>query len=225
MADSIEEAADETYDASGKVVAPGFIDLHTHLREPGLEAKEDIVSGTMAAAHGGITRIACMPNTNPVIDTSIVVSGIKKRAAEEGYAHVEVIGAITKGEKGKELSEMGDMAMRGAMAFSDDGHFVEDPLMMLKAARYPNAELCVPQTIDAGAEGRAVVNLSRVRDARSSPRPKRSPARSRVNEIVDFRQYWHITITPCGTDIEPYVPPYPSVIEGVGDSRFSSVNE
>ena len=139
VADSIEEAADETYDASGKVVAPGFIDLHTHLREPGLEAKEDIVSGTMAAAHGGITRIACMPNTNPVIDTSIVVSGIKKRAAEEGYVHVEVIGAITKGEKGKELSEMGDMAMRGAMAFSDDGHFVEDPLMMLKAARYVNS--------------------------------------------------------------------------------------
>lgn len=139
VADSIEEAADETYDASGKVVAPGFIDLHTHLREPGLEAKEDIVSGTMAAAHGGITRIACMPNTNPVIDTSIVVSGIEKRAAEEGYAHVEVIGAITKGKKGKELSEMGDMAMRGAMAFSDDGHFVEDPLMMLKAARYVNS--------------------------------------------------------------------------------------
>ena len=136
IADHIEDPCDEVYDASGLVVAPGFIDIHTHMRDPGYEAKEDLVSGTMAAAAGGITRVACMPNTKPVIDSAILVSGVKKRAEEEGYVHVEVIGAITKGEKGQEITEMGDMALRGAMAFSDDGHFVENPNIMLLAARY-----------------------------------------------------------------------------------------
>jgi dihydroorotase len=136
IADHIEDPCDEVYDASGLVVAPGFIDIHTHMRDPGYEAKEDLVSGTMAAAAGGITRVACMPNTKPVIDSAILVSSVKKRAEEEGYVHVEVIGAITKGEKGQEITEMGDMALRGAMAFSDDGHFVENPNIMLLAARY-----------------------------------------------------------------------------------------
>lgn len=135
----IKVTADEIFDASGLVVAPGFVDLHTHLREPGLEAKEDIVSGTKAAAAGGITRIACMPNTKPVVDNSILVSGIKDKAEKEGYVHVEVIGAITKGQDGKELAEMGDMAIRGAMAFSDDGHYVDSAHTMLLAAKYVTA--------------------------------------------------------------------------------------
>lgn len=136
LSKKITEKADEEFDAAGLVVAPGFIDLHTHMREPGQEAKEDLRTGTQAAAAGGITRVACMPNTTPVIDTSVLVTGVQERARQKALVHVEVIGAITKGEKGKELAEMGDMAEVGAMAFSDDGHYVDNPYIMILAAKY-----------------------------------------------------------------------------------------
>lgn len=139
LAPHISDKADEEYDATGLVVTPGLIDLHTHLREPGLEAKEDIRHGTMAAAAGGITTVACMPNTKPVIDNAALVTAVKERAAETGCVHVEVIGAITKGEAGKELAEMGDMAARGAMAFSDDGHYVRNSRLFVNAAKYVSA--------------------------------------------------------------------------------------
>lgn len=139
IAKDIKTKADEVYDAKGLVVTPGLIDLHTHLREPGYEAKETIETGTMAAAAGGVTTVACMPNTKPVCDNSIVVSGIKERAEKDGYAHVEVIGAITKGLEGKELAEMWDMAHKGAMGFSDDGHYVQSSRLMTLAAKYVTA--------------------------------------------------------------------------------------
>lgn len=146
----INEKADEVFDASGLVVAPGLVDVHTHLREPGLEAKEDIITGTKAAAAGGVTTIACMPNTKPVVDSSILVSGIKDRAAREGYVNVEVIGAITKGEEGKELAEMGDMAQKGAVAFSDDGHYVKSTRIFTLAAQYITAfdKILISHAID-----------------------------------------------------------------------------
>lgn len=136
IASQISIPCDRVVDASNLTVIPGLIDMHTHLREPGYEGKEDILTGTQAAAHGGVTTVACMPNTKPVIDTSIVVSGVKARAARCALAHVEVIGAITKGSEGKELAEMGDMAAHGAIAFSDDGHQVSSARMFLLAAQY-----------------------------------------------------------------------------------------
>ncbi len=114
----------EIVDCAGKVVAPGLIDMHVHLRDPGLEAKEDIVSGTQAAAAGGFTMVACMANTRPVVDSSILVEGLRERARRDGVVHVGVIGALSKGLEGKELAEIGDMKLAGAVAISDDGHHV-----------------------------------------------------------------------------------------------------
>lgn len=116
----------DVFDAQGLVLTPGFVDMHVHLREPGLEAKEDIASGTKAAAAGGFTTIACMPNTKPVVDQAIIVSGILHRAQLEGIVNIKVIGALSKGQQGKELAEIGDMILSGAVAISDDGSSLDN---------------------------------------------------------------------------------------------------
>ena len=111
----------EIVDAEGKYVLPGLVDAHCHLRDPGFEYKEDIESGTRSAAKGGFTSVACMPNTNPVIDSESVVKYILNKAKQEGYVNVYPIGAITKGLKGEELAEIGELKFAGAVAVSDDG--------------------------------------------------------------------------------------------------------
>lgn len=132
----LEATGAEVYDVSGRVVAPGFIDMHVHLREPGQEAKEDFASGSRAAAAGGFTRVATMPNTNPVVDTAALVRSLQERAEEAAIVHIEIIGALSKGQKGEELAEVGDMAEAGAVAFSDDGHYVASARLLLNGLDY-----------------------------------------------------------------------------------------
>ena len=131
------EAADATVvDGTGKYLVPGLVDMHVHFRDPGFEYKETIASGSRAAAHGGFTDVATMPNTEPVTDTGAEVRYQIDTARRAGLVHVRPIGALTRGEKGESLAEIGDMVMEGACAFSDDGHGVQSAGMMKTCMAY-----------------------------------------------------------------------------------------
>ena len=121
---------DEVIPASGKTVIPGIIDMHVHLREPGFEGKEDIASGSLAAVAGGVTQVCCMPNTDPVCDNAVVVNYIINRAKEVDLCKVRPIGAITRGEQGESLADIGKMARAGIVAISDDGRSVMNSNIM-----------------------------------------------------------------------------------------------
>lgn len=136
ISENLSCQADSVIDASGKHVFPGFVDAHCHLRDPGYEYKEDIASGTRSAAKGGFTSIACMPNTNPVADNKAVISYIVNKAKNEGTVNVFPIGAITKGQKGEVLADIGEMKKAGAVAISDDGKPVLSASLMRKAILY-----------------------------------------------------------------------------------------
>ena len=138
MEKNIKAKADRVIDAKGCYVMPGFIDMHVHLRDPGQEYKEDIESGTRSAAMGGITSIACMPNTKPVTDSEPIVTYIKTKAKEVGHVNVYPIGSISKGLEGKELAEIGELKNAGAVAISDDGRPVENAELMRQAIEKTN---------------------------------------------------------------------------------------
>jgi dihydroorotase len=126
----------EHFDARGKIVCPGLIDLHVHLREPGQTAKENLATGTAAAARGGFTSVVCMPNTSPAIDTAGTVALIRERAAREGVVNVFVAGAITKNIAGEELSPIGGLKRAGIVAITDDGHCIQNNDLVRRACEY-----------------------------------------------------------------------------------------
>jgi dihydroorotase len=126
----------ERMDVSGLIVCPGLIDLHVHLREPGQTAKENIATGTAAAARGGFTSVVCMPNTSPAIDNAGTVALINERAAQHGVVNVFVAGAITKNIAGEELAPIGSLKRAGVVAITDDGHCVQNNELMRRALEY-----------------------------------------------------------------------------------------
>ncbi|MDO8472864.1 MAG: dihydroorotase [Dehalococcoidia bacterium] len=157
-----------TIEAAGLIVCPGFIDLHCHLREPGYEDKETIATGTRAAARGGYATVCCMPNTNPALDTRAGVDFVKARCEAEGVVRVLPIGCITRGRKGQELADMGEMARAGVAGFSDDGDSVPDSRIMRHALEYsrtfnlPVIEHCEDKALAEGGminEGKVAARM------------------------------------------------------------------
>jgi len=136
IARNINLSYSELIDASDKIVIPGLIDMHVHLREPGREDEETIESGTRAAARGGFTTVCCMPNTDPPIDDPSLVKFIYEQAKNKGVVEVLPVATITKNREGEELSPMGRLKEAGAIAFSDDGSWVTNSALMRRALEY-----------------------------------------------------------------------------------------
>src|SRR5213083_468043 len=156
IAPRIRKKARKEIDARGLILAPGFIDMHVHLREPGREDSETIETGTNAAARGGFTAVACMPNTDPVNDSESVTSFILERAREVSKIAVYPVGAITKGSEGETLAEIGEMKRAGIVAISDDGRPVQNSQVMRRAMEYstlfdlPVIDHCEDKDLSAG---------------------------------------------------------------------------
>ncbi len=158
----IDGKFDQVIDVASKVVLPGLIDAHCHLRDPGYEYKEDLESGVKSALYGGFTKIACMPNTKPVIDNEALVSYIVKKSADIGKTKVLPIAALSKNLQGKELTEIGLLEQAGAIAFSDDGNPVNSSSFMNKALQYANTfgALVISHCEDLDLVGDGSVNES-----------------------------------------------------------------
>ncbi len=184
VGDGLDSYGAEVIDCYGKLVFPGFIDMHCHLREPGQTHKEDIASGAAAAIAGGYTAVCCMPNTTPSVDSPELVRYVRERSADVSGAEVYPIGAITRGQGGKELCEFGAMKEAGAVAVSDDGLPVTDGAVMLNALKYANTfgMLVISHSEDKSISGHGVVNdgeNATVAGLRGIPRAAESAAVAR----------------------------------------------
>lgn len=156
----IEKSDAMVLDATDKIVMPGCIDMHVHLREPGYEDKETILNGVQAAIHGGFTAVACMPNTNPVADHESILEAIQYKAQKYGLADVYPIASITKGQEGQELTEMALLKRSGAVAFSDDGHTVVNTGVFRRALDYSKMVdgLLISHCEDDALKGNGIMN-------------------------------------------------------------------
>ncbi|MDP8229515.1 MAG: dihydroorotase [Candidatus Gorgyraea atricola] len=160
VADTIKVDAEKTIDAKGKIVMPGIVDMHVHLREPGREDKETVASGTKAAAKGGVTTVLAMPNTTPAIDSTENVELLKNIINKTANVNVLIAGAITMGRNGKKLCDIAALKKAGAVAISDDGLSVDDGELMLKALKDSKKEkmLVVCHSEDKSLSGRGMIN-------------------------------------------------------------------
>ena len=208
ISEDVEERGHEIIDATNCIVAPGFIDMHVHLREPGQAHKETIATGTAAAVAGGFTAVACMPNTVPAIDTPAVIAEIAQRAQAAGFARVYPVGAITRAREGKEIAPYHELAAAGAVAFSDDGSTTRSARVLRNAALYardvrgPFISHCLDDDLHADAvmnEGRqsAMLGLS------GSPRLAEDVIVARDVLIAsDTHKRWHIAHVSTATSLE-----------------------
>jgi dihydroorotase len=208
ISEHIEERGHEIIDASNCVVAPGFIDMHVHLREPGQTHKETIATGTAAAVAGGFTAVACMPNTTPAIDTPSVIAEIAQRVAQAGMARVYPIAAITRGREGEQLAPYHELAAAGAVAFSDDGNTVENVRVLRNAARYSRdlRGVFISHCLDDALHGEAVMNegkQSAMLGLAASPGLAEDVIVARdVLVAADTRKPWHIAHVSTATSLD-----------------------
>ncbi len=189
---------EDIFDATGACVAPGFIDMHVHLREPGFPEKETIATGTIAAARGGFTAVACMPNTNPALDSSDVLHDLRERAARDAVVRVVPVAAITLGRNGETPADFGALTQAGAVAFSDDGNTVMNAKVLrdaaLAARGVPGAFISHAEDEDLKAD--AVMNegvVSRALGVAGSPAVAEDVIVARDLLIAaDTQKNWHV---------------------------------